>query len=653
MCGYALLSGRFQPDNPCSQETASDFILSETYVVGGSDIISRTASSTLLELLARSTHTNVVLVLDELSETLKSDMDKRPKNIHLFLDSYINGKPYTFSISEENLTQETREAFATLKEEGLLLDQGNGRYSIIIPKNFTLFATGNERSDYAPVGFTESTWERLTPYTTTYPPVSVMELFLDKKLSLLLGALDDLKGAGEKSSIIEGTKENLVHFVNDLKQKYSKLYNEYINNPQDFQARMLPSYRSFDGMLKAFLSYAFLSKELQDKTEDLKSKGISFSITDYQTEPSFDTGQAALFPKEREFTFPTQQEFASFLLSMLEMQTYIKVGSFTEVSERRGAEETELRLEEKLSSLLSATIGPKTEDTITLKLGDNTFYYSYPYVLYLLYNLSSSLSGQKFFLLTGKTQEGKSTMVDSVLVPILKAFPYALGDKFQYKNVSYVALADADEVSLISTRVETPEGTSLKEPALLKIVKEAQQNKDTLYVVLIDEIDSLQFSQHLNHIMTRDSIEVEGNLYDVSNIVLFGTSNISATMLDNFISRAVLPLIFVRDVGEPTVHGLDGRSLTAVKDFLFSVFGESDAMSAFQQMVGGNFSNTLSSLDFDDVIKIVKNLNMKSSNIKNMYENFGMDEATKRIELQFEEELANKKEVLSKRRGGV
>jgi hypothetical protein len=651
-----------------AQQSATDFILDETYLVGG-EAIERRQRSNVLSILAEAAQGNyILLILDELTETLKRDIDKRPKNIHSFLDAYINNRKYNLSFSYDELGDNEKKALEILKEKGFAEKTETG-VKITFPPSFYIVATGNERAEDAPIGFTESTWNRLIPFHVSYPSPEIMGLFIDKKLETVKQQLMSYEEEIKDLKLLSG---ELEEFGKKLKFLYNKLYKEYKENPNAFRDRMLPTYRNIDGAINAFISYYYyyLYLILNSKRIAAEEGKVSFEQGVYEEKASLANIRKAAIEGEwvKGNVFPKPRLMGDILVTMLEMISMVRVGSYTDVSELMSSKVVEFELESSVQRKLSLMIDKNSELLFRCNIvGENgkieRFYYSLPYFTYLLYMTSSSLFGdQKFFLLTGTTQEGKSTMVSEVLNPILEDL---IGRGLtHYEKVEFVHIPNKDEVTLQAPQVEKAGGKKLKEPLLLNVVRQANENKRTLYIILIDEIDSIPFSQHLNHLLTRDEIEIEGKTYHVGNIKVIGTSNISATMLDNFVSRAILPLLFLREVGKPEIHGtnLDSRSVAYIDTYLRDLMpniDEKDINAILNRVVeakhkdGGKEVNILQELDFHEVVKSLGEI--RKEEIGSIFENIEKKEMVDAIsELiidHLNEKLGEKKRNRRDKRG--
>ncbi|MCX6773418.1 MAG: hypothetical protein NTY68_00255, partial [Candidatus Micrarchaeota archaeon] len=299
------------------------------------------------------------------------------KNLHPLLDAQVNGVPLFIPISPETIYAETRkdlESFLKAAEkrkahyeikkddesvekmEILIEDIGNAlegkmvTLEVPLPETFCIFMTGNMRKEHEQLGFAESTWRRVQPIRFSYLPPEHMDIFLtDLERKYKDSQRSEL---GDSFQMVEKELgEKRTQFIKNLNQIYKKFYDEYVQNPASFSNRMLPSLRSMSYALRSFDSYYAMSHMVKDgKGFDIKCKKLSLESRTMMGS-SF-----ASISKEGERlsdSLPTQQEFGEFLLAAMELSTFIPVGSFTEISEKRSSE-VQMMLNEKGRNIFMA-----------------------------------------------------------------------------------------------------------------------------------------------------------------------------------------------------------------------------------------------------------------------------------------------------------
>ncbi|MCX6773419.1 MAG: ATP-binding protein [Candidatus Micrarchaeota archaeon] len=149
--------------------------------------------------------------------------------------------------------------------------------------------------------------------------------------------------------------------------------------------------------------------------------------------------------------------------------------------------------------------------------------------------------------MVGESQAGKSTIVD-----ISRRILEESGD------VRYFSIDNMEEFTLKDPNIEKESGgerKALRKSLLRQIVDESSANQEITSIIKVDEIDKLKFSQELNSLFTRKIIQVGGKDLNIGNLVIMGTSNISRMMLDNFVSRSGIPLVFTKSLSRVEYSG--------------------------------------------------------------------------------------------------
>ena len=510
-----------------SQENATDFILRDAYIIGGDDVLKREVSYPIFESILKAHEGHIVyLVVDESTETLKNDSSKRVKNLHDFLDSLRDGK-IVVSVNG-NLDNESREILDRLKHMGVAKDALLG-IEMDVPTTFSVVMTGNQRGLDSPVGFTQSTWERVSQFLFDYPSVDLINDYLRRRI-------DEYSLYPELNS---EQKLALDSFGTELSRLYSRLMEQ--------NSLVMPSLRTFDGILRAFVGYMLLRDTLSDTISGKMCE--VYEQVDISSEGDSSKRSLGIDVTEKDIQLPTYAQMGGYLLTEMATISGFNIGDFQVVSEGVGSEQIEHRLSD---------IAMK-EETIYQALPSNTAYllefgggkYVYPamYFYHLLYATSAILSGQKFVLFTGTTQEGKTTMAEKVIEHLVSDV-VAKGNP-EFRGVTVISFKDTnheDHLTLEEPNVKTSDGEPLISPRLMDIIKSASENPEQLFLLVVNEIDSLPFTQGLNEVLTRNQVYVNGVRYDISNLSIIGTSNTSTQITDNFLSRSVLPIVMTREI---------------------------------------------------------------------------------------------------------
>jgi Cdc6-like AAA superfamily ATPase len=563
-----------------SASSATDIIAEEAYVIPSSGGLERMVRHPLIRLLTDAYSGKIsVLIIDEASETLKQKEAGRVKNLHPLIDAQANGKPLFVSINPDNLGEE---GMAMLRSFKAAVDQRIGKggswtednmddikglsnqigealsgsrvqLSIPMPNTSCMMMTGNVRQEYEQIGLTGATWRRIQPISFSYLPPEHMEKFVNDLVEKYREELKAALGDGFVSIDSEIGRRR-EEFVKRLVDVYKSIYEAYNSEPAKFTNRMLPSLRSMAYAIRSFESYYATSGLIRESAEFDKVQCAEISLA-----VSSHGGRRFIEMKKDEKglkgILPSQQRYGEFLLASLELSTFIPVGSFTETSETRSGE-SESTLRAKARDIFQARGlkgGSAQERMITIKLGKKEYIYSEPNFMYMVYGLANSLSRQRLMLLVGESQEGKTTQID-----FTKDFVKEMGAAFGFDGVKYVAIDDSEEFTLKIPRIKRRTGgveEEVKKSLLMETLEDANKNPQTLFIVRVDEIDNLRFSQELNALFTRDRIMIGGKQYNVGNLVIMGTSNISRMMLDNFVSRGGIPLVFTNSISKVEYPG--------------------------------------------------------------------------------------------------
>jgi Cdc6-like AAA superfamily ATPase len=551
-----------------SASSATDIISEEAYVISSSGI-ERVVKHPIIRMLAEAYEGKIsTLIIDEASETLKEKAAARVKNLHPLIDAQVNGKTLLVSINPENVDEEGRDMLAQLgsavekrmkegglwaednmddmkalsKDIGAALEGKRIQLSIPMPNTSCIIMTGNVRQEYEQIGLTGATWRRIQPIMFSYLPPEHMGKFLNDLKDRYKQELSAAMGS-DFNSIEADMGQRRDEFVRRLVDVYRSMYDSYVAEPAKFANRMLPSLRSMAYALRSFESYYAMSSIIResDDFDKVECAEISLNLTSHGGQRFVEMKKDK---KGLKGVLPSQQRYGEFLLASMELSTYIPVGSFTETSESRSGE-SEMTLRSKAREIFAARGlkgGSTQERMISIRLGKKEYVYSEPNYMYVMYGLANSLSRQRLMLLVGESQEGKTTTVD-----FTQAFLRENGKSFGFDEVKYVGIDDIEEFTLRTPNIKRREqGTerAVKKSLLRETVEDANANPETTFIVRVDEVDNLRFSQELNALFTRDRITMGGKAYNIGNIVIMGTSNISRIMLDNFVSRGGIPLVF-------------------------------------------------------------------------------------------------------------
>jgi KaiC/GvpD/RAD55 family RecA-like ATPase len=615
-----------------SASSATDIISEEAYVISSSGI-ERMVKHPIIRMLAEAYEGKIsTLIIDEASETLKEKAAARVKNLHPLIDAQVNGKALLVPINPENVDDEGREMLMRLKsavekrmKEGGLWAEDNmdgmkalsmdigaaleGRrvqLSIPMPDKSCIIMTGNVRQEYEQIGLTPATWRRIRPIMFSYLPPEHMEKFLNDLKDRYRDELRTAMGS-EFNSIESDMGEKRDEFVRRLVDIYRGMHSSYMGEPAKFANRMLPSLRSMAYALRSFESYYAMSSIIRGSSDfdSLDCSEISLSLSSHggQTYVELKKDKKGL-----KGILPTQQRYGEFLLASMELSTYIPVGSFTETSESRSGE-SEMTLRAKAREIFAARGlkgGSAQERMVSIRLGKKEYVYSEPNFMYVMYGLANSLSRQRLMLLVGESQEGKTTTVD-----FTQAFLREKGRSFGFDEVRYVGIDDIEEFTLrdpnIKRREKEGAERAVKKSLLRETVEEASENQETTFIVRVDEVDNLRFSQELNALFTRDRITIGGKAYNIGNMVIMGTSNISRVMLDNFVSRGGIPLVFTGSISKVEQPGqnFDIRNIYLMHAAIERALGSAEKANETMGHVlsDANTVSLISRIDFYEIAK--------------------------------------------------
>ena len=468
-----------------------------------------------------------------------------------------------------------------VKKLDSVLNNRTETISFIIPSNLFIFATGNIRKKDDQVGFTESTEERIQRWPMSYMPPEQMVGFLKKLVDKV-----------EMELMMENEERKYLEtFGEHLGSLYRQLYEEFTNSTglNLRNLNMLPTIRTMVSLVYAFSFYMILYNRVFGK--DKKSVELEnfyvFSPQFASSKVQFTKAKAAL---------PSPDELLNFSTFLVQMMSRLRVGSFTTISEAdAGAQMHEKELTESAEQLKKALNLAKPGLITSRDRFGKDFYLSRVYFNTLLTSAMFLLSGQRFILYIGTTQEGKTTMAKDILPEVLKGVIDKVNEVeegdvdyiFPFSDVETV-LMKAEDFTIRTPNLQTEkEGRkeSITESPLLTIIRKANRNPSTLYVVVINEMDKLAFSQELNQLLSRDEVEVKGEKLSLKNVVFVGTMNVSERFLDNFISRSGVPFVFVPVLGMVEYQGFDVRLLHYLFKFVEEVRGGSDASEFIKNII--------------------------------------------------------------------
>ena len=537
-----------------SQENATDFISNIGYVVGGEEVLQQTTASPILSDIKNAWEgKNILLVVDEFTETLKKDTDKRAKALHDFIDDYRRGYITIKKPTTDKDKQILNDLFDILKQLHMydkVVDQ-EMQYKIPLPATFHVISTGNIRKPTSPIGHTESTEERIKRYNFSYPDKNKFNNFVDDQIRIY------------KSAIPESDYGYMEELATQIKETYGELLDGFSKTGKV----LLPSYRTVEGIMRAYAGYLIIRNDLTAVMGNYAKTFELEMINDID-------GAATLDIKQTKFMAPEPEDMLKYLIIMLNTMQAFNVGDFQTISEDRSSIKVEYEInnlftsESQKESLLSSDELEKSRIHI-IDIDSKQYIYSKTYVLHLMYMASAMLSGQKFFLLSGKTQEGKSTMVSDISPKIIGDL-VKMGVLDGINDVMYVPFNNngnvENELTLETPNVRSKGNGPLSEPYLVKVIKDASANPDTLYVLVVNEIDSLPFTQGLNQVFTRKNVTINGKEYNIKNLVVVGTTNISNQITDNFLSRSIFPLLMTREIGTfgASMDDMNGRTLLSL-----------------------------------------------------------------------------------------
>ncbi|MEM4367251.1 MAG: hypothetical protein QW035_03940 [Candidatus Anstonellales archaeon] len=638
--------------------------------IGDGEIIKEQYKIPFLKTLEKAFKGEIsIFVFDELSEIPRNvqSADKRPKELHTFLDLFLNKNVVSFSFEPSKLNEETylnlksimasinnllkdrtligkvfglassediRNTEAYLKNAVLEIQNALEKYEkkepgivrllIPAPSMLMLFGTGNVRSsdERNPVGLHPSTEERVHPIKFTYLTPEKLEEFLlgkdgisgyvEKLIKLLEAQLVSPKEANKK--MLEKQSQKLKEFAMAIIKNYENLFKEFESDPERYSSRMLPSLRTIAGMLRIYASYIFLNQMLNYiKEKDISAKLPEVIKVNIRAQRILK--ESTINVTKEEFPFlGNERAFSTMLFGMMRFMTHLNVGSYTRQSETPDSEELRSKLRKGAGELKSMLGVEGLGHTILLKQEGDTLVYSEPYYYYLLSTLAGIIGGQRFFLYIGSTQEGKTTMAEAV-PHLLKVLNNELG--LSYKEIKFSNL-NSDEVTLKSTNVEAEsvdgKRAKMQESKLVSTLREASRNPEKLFIILVNEIDSVQSSQELNTVLTQNSVDIDGEILDISNVRIMGTMNISSIILDNFLSRSVIPLIFIDDlsrVAATTINiDADQRNMAYIYEVVLSITQDEDlATLVLKMLINKNDPKgrlQVINNDFDDVVKATR-----------------------------------------------
>ncbi|MEM4368274.1 MAG: hypothetical protein QXO21_04630 [Candidatus Anstonellales archaeon] len=527
-------------------------------------------------------------------EELKINIDNLFSNEILLRALYGNLSNNDLAILQERLLNLSKSL------ECILSDDSNNKsleiYQISIPTPRKLFviATGNIRSNNNPSGHfvPDSTRERLDVIYFGYPNPEQIKNFLTHYVNALCNDVS-----------LSKYSEELKNFVQDLFSTYLTLIN--LNNSNE--AINLPSIRVLKNYILNFVGFLKLNEQffpnlfLQGKSNIMithykfsdmyvgVSKRRNLEKVHYNSESlskfkeifledyknfllsnliltcRLPTGQLTLMSESKDGTFLISQIMRKHLDSMANLARVVKQTPDSDPS-NQVHDMFVLTLQEPLTSF-------KKNNQTSKGSSEITYYYSHQQLLTLVSVCSSLISGQRFLLFTGESQEGKSAMVHiayRILSEFYKnSFSQSI-DKFD-SPVRMVSIKP-DQLSIIDVGVRVRDDAdgkefNLQESDLVKELRDAQK-QDKILIIKIDEIDlSTEHSQQLNSLLTKEKIIIGEEEFDLSNIRIIATMNLSSVYLDNFLNRSLV-YVFISDLQVPKIQ-LSVEHVINLRDYIF------------------------------------------------------------------------------------
>jgi len=594
-----------------SLDNTTQFLHDVEYKLDQKTIINKLENSDIVKIIKTAANgTFVIFILDELSELLKKDPERSAKALHSFFDFLKNGT--SLELYFPNPSKELEKDIEDLKEKKIVEWDDENKKLLIkkIPNTLTVAATGNKRDETDIIGFTESTRSRLYEFTIEYAtPGEIKEFVIDllEKFNRAYNLENNKIGINEEMETL------LSNFANSLIKKYEHLYEEYKKG----ELFSLPSLRNIFGIFKIGIGFILFSKEIQQN-----SKEADFIIKQITVEGS----EYSSLIKEEEFNLINedknnnfQKNFLNYLVDMLEVLTAYNVGSFMSPSETDGSKTVESNLDNKYVPIFNFfLINQKFPTFFKIQVtSDNNqikkYYLPPSYYTYLLYIITGVLVQQKFFLLIGKTQEGKSTLANEILPLFLKRLINIKDNNLEFKtffpfeDVKVHRITNPKEnMQLYETGIKNSEGKEIgNEPQLLRIIEEANKNENKLYLIIVDEIDQMGFTQNLNELITSNKLHLGSKVYSTRNIVIIGTMNVPEKIIDNFLSRSIVPLYFSPEISDGFYETFNGsRKYIYLIDKLNEIVGNDEER---KQLVNTTINTFLENLD-DEEKKLLDNV---------------------------------------------
>ncbi|MCX8166254.1 MAG: AAA family ATPase [Candidatus Micrarchaeota archaeon] len=591
-----------------SLNSPTDFIFSREYIFNlGIDVKERHNLLTLLTATYLSdSPKSVILLLDELSELphRKGEEERSAKNLNSFFDqicstttSEATPNSIRLGFNIDQISHEDIEELKRLKENiRLILEKRNlSRYfgqldekkfemlyeklkalvdsieqildnstnpevkgkrieiEIPVPRRLFVVATGNIRNMYNSSGnfIPESTSERLYEVVFGYPQHEKLTEFLKAYVEKLI----------EQAGINDETiKDKMNKFVAKIIAMYEQITNTNVRRP---------SIRVIKNALMTYLgSLVFLKNSvidyMSDKNSSISVSCYSLGSTYYgiKREISLIRSDISQESKKEELYESLSSKLEAHLLSAIIITSMLPTGPMTVLSESDRSYKliasilTELKNKERANQRLEASNDVPSENQFYIfdmkdKNGITTqsFVYSEHHFLTLCSIVGGLITGQRFTLLTGAPQEGKSTMVrlaKDILATELSR---------ERKEVQYFYV-NARELSIIDLGVKVKSGDksrSLEETELVKALRAARDSPETVCIIHIDEIDMTQeYTQQLNALLTKEQITIGDEVFDLKNVRIVATMNLTTNFLDNFLNRASTYL-FYRDFQTPVL----------------------------------------------------------------------------------------------------
>ncbi len=553
-------------------------VVSSTVFVQGlesGNFIERKKSLNILDIMLPTLSGKpVLLVLDEISELVKESRTKNIKNLHDFLDSVLNLENRTVKvmISPEEIMkkdlEKMKEIVKSLKEirenetklkliyrnkeelertiaslekaiEAVENDEDNLiEIHLPITKYLYVFGTGNIRGEDSPVGFFESTENRVEKVYVQHIPPYEMNSFIERiARNLENEVLESYEGVDR-----DAIARKINSFSEELKSRYASLYNDYYEAKNS--VNNLPSYRTIVHTLTTYASFLMNKEQINEVLAQSIVSKISMKVTSVAGSSN---PRLTITHEKNRREVSNERKFSEFLIKLLRSNSLFNVSSFTFQAESENSKMYELELDGKMNEIFNTLMQGDNNLIYTLKFDkdqEKLYYFNENMMQYLAYLATNLMVNKKpFTLMIGTSQEGKTTLS--------KEF-----SSYLFKNAKIRTIVP-EQFDLKSSNLENKQGKSINEPELLKTIKEASSDPENIYIVIVNEIDNKTFTQSLNSLLESGEVKIEGKKMKLNNLMIIGTMNVSTTILDNFLSRAGLALPFFPSISSAYIRDLD------------------------------------------------------------------------------------------------